>query len=105
MEREPGQELIVEPAEEEAEPLVEVATEDEPAGGEAEAPEPDEPATVEVSLVAEKLSPDVQFGWSEFPGISRRATAACRSNPEQYGLTGNPAVRATPSRPLIGEPR
>ena len=68
MEREPGQELIVEPAEEEAEPLVEVATEDDPAGGEAEAPEPDEPATVEVSLVAEKLSPDVQYRMERIPG-------------------------------------
>ena len=47
-----------------AEPLVEA----EPTRGEAEAPEPDEPATVEVSLVAEKLSPDVQFRMERIPG-------------------------------------
>ena len=59
MGREPEQALIVEPAEEEAEPLVEVVAGGEPACGEDKAPEPGEPPTVEVSLVAEKLNPPV----------------------------------------------
>jgi hypothetical protein len=68
MGREPEQALIMEPAEEETEPLVEVAAEDEPACREAEALEPDETGTVEVSLVAEKISPDVQFRMERIPG-------------------------------------
>jgi len=66
-EERPEQTLIVEPAEEETEPLVEVAAGAEPASGEDEVPEPDEPATAEVSLVAEALNTAVQFGRSEFP--------------------------------------
>ena len=65
----PEHALLVEPAEEEAEPLVEVAVEAEPARGEDEAPEPEEPATVEVSLGAEKLNPDVQFRLEPIPGF------------------------------------
>jgi hypothetical protein len=68
MERESEQALMVEPAEEEAEPLVEVAVEDEPACGEAEAPKPDETATVEVSLVADPLKPAPQFRMERVPG-------------------------------------
>jgi hypothetical protein len=68
MGREPEQALIVEPAEEEAEPLVEVAARDEPACREAEAPEPDETITVEVSVVAEKLNPAVQYRMERIPG-------------------------------------
>ena len=69
MGREPEQALIVEPGEEEAEPLVEVETEADPAGCEDEAPEPGEPATVEVSLVAEKLNPAVKFRMERVPGF------------------------------------
>jgi len=49
---------------------VEVAAGAEPASGEDEVPEPDEPATAEVSLVAEALNTAVQFGRSEFPDFS-----------------------------------
>ena len=45
-----------------------VAAGAEAARGEAEAPESDEPATAEVSFVAEKLSPDVQFRMERIPG-------------------------------------
>jgi hypothetical protein len=37
-------------------------------GGEDEAPEAAEPATVEVSLVAEKLKPAVQYRTERIPG-------------------------------------
>jgi len=62
MGREPEQELIVETPEEEAEPLVEVAVEAEPVSGEDEAPEPQEPATVE------KPNPAVQLRMERIPG-------------------------------------
>jgi len=47
--------LVVSTSGSEAEPLVEVTA--GPAGGEAEAPEPDETATVKVSHVAKHLNP------------------------------------------------
>jgi hypothetical protein len=49
-------------------PLAEVAAGSGPVCGEAEAPEPGHPATVEVSLVAEKLNPAVQFRMERIPG-------------------------------------
>jgi hypothetical protein len=60
------QELMVEPAEEEAEPLVEAA-EIESALHEDEAPEP-EPAMAEGSFIAEHRNPAVQFRLEAIPG-------------------------------------
>jgi hypothetical protein len=52
-----------------AEPLVEVVAARESACAEDEGPEPDEAATEEVSLVAEKLNPAVQFRMERVPGF------------------------------------
>jgi phage terminase small subunit len=49
-------------------PLAEVAVEAGAVCGEDEAPEPREPATVEVSLVAEELNPPVQYRMERIPG-------------------------------------
>jgi hypothetical protein len=51
-----------------AEPLVHVAAEAEAACGEDESAEPGETAAVEVSLVAEKLNPAVQYRMERIPG-------------------------------------
>ena len=52
-----------------AEPLLKVAAEAAPGCGEDEAPQPGDTATMEVSLVAEKLSPPVQFRMERVPGF------------------------------------
>jgi hypothetical protein len=64
--REPEQALIAELAEEEAAPLVEVAVEGGPPGGEGGEPEPDEPARIEASCAAEQ--PAAAFRWELVPG-------------------------------------
>jgi phage terminase small subunit len=49
-------------------PLAEVAVEGEPARAEDETPEPGEPATVEVSSVADTLKPAARFRMERIPG-------------------------------------
>jgi hypothetical protein len=78
-----------------AEPLVEVAVRAEPARAEDEAPEPGEPATVEVSIVAaSQPARSVPAGAHSL--LFPRSAGASRSNPKRDGLVGR-AARGEPS--------